>query len=83
MIKMRKGIGLGGLVLLPIVCCVGLPLLVAAGASVAAFALIGGITVGALAFAAAIGLVVVRVRRRRACASAPTTTHIAGRSPEP
>ena len=66
-----KGIGLAGMALLPIVCCVGLPLLLAAGVSVAAFALIGGITVGAVTLAAAVALLVVRARRRRACA-APT-----------
>ena len=64
-----KGIGMAGLALLPIVCCVGLPLLLAAGLSVAAFALIGGITVGAVALAAAVALLVVRTRRRRACAT--------------
>jgi hypothetical protein len=55
---------------LVVVCCAGLPLLVAAGLSVAAFALIGGITVGAIALAAAIALLVVQARRRRARATA-------------
>lgn len=64
-----KGIGLAGLALLPIACCVGLPLLLAAGVSVAAFALIGGIAVGAVALAAAVALLAVRARRRRACAT--------------
>ncbi len=64
-----RGIGLAGLALLPIVCCIGLPLLLAAGLSVAAFALIGGIAVGAVALAAVVTLLVVRARKRHACAT--------------
>jgi maltodextrin utilization protein YvdJ len=69
MSELPKGVGLAGIALLPIVCCIGLPLLIAAGLSVAAFALIGGITVAAIALAAALVLLVVRARRRRACAT--------------
>ncbi len=69
MSKLPKRIGLAGLALLPIVCCAGLPLLVAAGLSVTAFALIGGITAGLIAVAAVIALLIVRARKRRACAA--------------
>ncbi len=79
MSELRKGIGLGGIALLAIACCIGLPLLVAAGFGVAAVALVGGITAGALALAAAIGLLIVRARRRRPV-HAPPITEIARRS---
>ena len=59
MSRVRKALGLSGLALVPI-CCLGVPLLVAAGLSVGALALIGGITGGALACAAAIALLIVR-----------------------
>ena len=76
---MRSGLGAGAVALLAVACCAGLPLLVAAGLSVAAVALIGGITVGAIALGAVIGLLVVRARRRGACVS-PMTSEIPRRS---
>jgi hypothetical protein len=67
----RKGLGLGGIGLLSIACCVGLPLIVAAGFSVAAFAWVGGI---AIALTAALTLLAVWIRARRSCkTSAPPT----------
>ena len=59
MSRVRKALGLWGLALLP-VCCLGVPLLIAAGVSVAVLALIGGVTLAALACAALIVLLVVR-----------------------
>lgn len=79
MTELPKGIGVWGVAVLPIACCLGAPLLVAAGLGVAALALIAGITVGALALAAAIGLLIVRARRRTAVA-APTPSASARRS---
>ncbi len=79
MSQARKNLGLGALALVPIVCCVGLPLLLAAGISVAAFTVIGGISVGALVLGAAIALIVIRARRRRACAT-PTITNVPRRT---
>ncbi len=38
MSELRKGVGAGAFVLLPIACCVGLPLLVAAGIGAVALA---------------------------------------------
>ena len=55
MSRVRKALGLSGLALVPI-CCLGVPLLIAAGVSVGALAPIGGITVAALACAALIVL---------------------------
>ena len=60
--------GLGLIALLPI-CCLGLPLLVAASVSVAAVVWIGGIAAGAVAFAALVVVVAARVRRRRSARS--------------
>ena len=55
MSRVRKALGLAGCALLPI-CCLGVPLLIAAGVSVGALAPIGGIRDGALACAALIVL---------------------------
>ena len=76
---MRGMLGLGGVGLLAVVCCAGLPLIVAAGLSAAALAWIGGVAVGLLALAVAVALLVVRARRA-ACAvpSKPPSTE-AGR----
>ena len=60
--------GLGLIALLPL-CCLGLPLLVAASVSVAAVAWIGGIAAGAVAFAAVAVVAAARVRRRRSTRS--------------
>ena len=65
--ELRKSLGLGGIALLSIACCVGLPLIVAAGFSVAAFAWIGGIAIGAIALTAGLTLLAVRIRTRRSC----------------
>ena len=79
MSDLRRNVGFGGIALLPIACCIGLPLLVAAGFGVAAVALVGGIAVGALALGAAIGLLIVRARRRRRL-HAPPIAEIARKS---
>ena len=72
--ELRKSLGLGGIALLSIACCVGLPLIVAAGFSVAAFAWVGGIAIGAIALTAALALLAVWIRARRSCkTSAPPT----------
>ena len=60
--------GLGLIALLPI-CCLGLPLLVAASVSVAAVVWVGAIAAGAVAFAALVVVVAARVRRRRSTRS--------------
>ncbi len=65
--EVRKSLGLGGIALLSIACCVGLPLIVAAGFSVAAFAWVGGIAIGAIALTAALALLVIRIRTRHSC----------------
>ncbi|MDQ3381793.1 MAG: hypothetical protein M3546_16005 [Actinomycetota bacterium] len=71
---MRKSLGLGGIALLSIACCVGLPLIVTAGFSVAAVAWVGGIAIGAIALAAALTLLALRIRTRHSCKiSAPPT----------
>jgi hypothetical protein len=59
MSQVRRALGPLGLALLPI-CCLGVPLLIAVGVSVAALALIGAVTLAALACAAAIVLLIVR-----------------------
>ena len=59
-------LGIGALVALPIVCCVGLSILVGAGLGVAAVAWIDGLTLGVPALAVAVVLVAVHMRRRAA-----------------
>ncbi len=58
---MRNTLGAVGLGALAVVCCAGLPLLVAAGLSAAAYAWIGALALVPLALV--IGVVVVRARR--------------------
>jgi membrane protein implicated in regulation of membrane protease activity len=61
----RKNLGLGALALIPLTCCIGLPLIVAAvtGAGLAAWT--GGLTLGALAPLAVAAALILRARRRR------------------
>jgi hypothetical protein len=67
-------LGLGALVALPVVCCIGLSLLVGAGLGVAAVAWIGGLALGLVALVAAVVLVGVRARQRVAASRATRTT---------
>lgn len=60
---MRASLGAVGLALLAVVCCVALPLLVAASISAAAFAW-GGLVVGAVVAIAAFSFVFLRRRTR-------------------
>lgn len=60
---MRRRLGFGALALLPVACCIGLPLLVAAGLGVVALAEIGGAAMGGVALVAAIALLLGRSRR--------------------
>jgi len=68
MSRVRKALGLSGLALLPI-CCLGVPILIATGVSVAALAPVAGITLAAIVCAALIVLIVrgaeTRAPRRR------------------
>ncbi len=64
MSDLRKSLGLGGVGVLAIVCCAGLPLIVAAGVSAAVLAWAGGVAVGVIALGVAVALLVLRARRR-------------------
>ena len=64
MTELPKAVGLAGFALVPI-CCLGVPLLFAAGLSVTALALLAGVTVAAIARATAIGLLIAHARRSR------------------
>jgi hypothetical protein len=65
MTEARKSLGLGALALIPIGCCIGIPLIAAAGISVAVAAWAGGIVVGVLVLVAAAIVLALRVRHRR------------------
>ena len=61
----RSNFGLGGLALIPFGCCIGLPLIAAAGVSVGLAAWVGGILLAALVLIAGAALFVLRARRHR------------------
>ena len=65
MSELRKNFGTGALALLPIACCIGLPLLAAAGVSLAVAAWTGGIAAAAIAVALVLVVFTSRMRRRR------------------
>jgi len=81
MSELRKGIGVGGIALLPIVCCVGLPLLLAASVGAAAFVW-GGVAIGVLALVAVVVFVVVRRRAQASACRAPLADPHARRASE-
>ena len=60
-----KNLRLGALALIPLACCIGLPLIAAAGISAALAAWVGGITVAALVLIAAAAALILRARRQR------------------
>jgi hypothetical protein len=66
--ELAKGFSFLGVALVPF-CCLGVPLLLAAGLSLTALALIGGVTVAAIACATAIGLLIVRAGGSRGSAA--------------
>ena len=76
---MRRSLSAGGLTLLALACCAGLPLIAAAGLSAAALAWLGGVAVGTVALAVLAAILITGARRRaRGTAScntaAPTST---------
>ena len=77
MSETRKSLGWGALALIPIACCIGIPLIAAAGISVAVAAWAGGIAVGAIVLLAVATLLTLRLRRRH---HAPPFSVTRGRS---
>ena len=70
---MRKTLSVGGLALLALACCAGLPLVAAAGLSAAALAWLGGIAAGTVASAVLAAILITRAgRRARGWASCDT-----------
>jgi membrane protein implicated in regulation of membrane protease activity len=61
----RSNLGVGLLALIPIACCIGLPLIAAAGISIALAAWVGGIALAALVLTVAVAVLILRTRRRR------------------
>jgi len=73
MSELGKSLGVGGIGLLAIACCAGLPLILAAGVSAAVLAWVGGLTAGLIALGFAVALLVIRARRRsRALPATPS-----------
>jgi Cu/Ag efflux pump CusA len=60
-----QNLGLGLLALVPIACCIGLPLIAAAGVSIAVASWAGGVALAGLVLIAAGVLFAVRVRSHR------------------
>jgi len=73
----RRAVGFSAFAFVPL-CCLGVPLLLAGGVSVAGFALVGGVAAAVIA-GAAIVVVIVRTGRSRG-AAAPTDSESARRS---
>jgi len=65
----RNDVATVGILALPIACCAGLSLLLAAGLSAGALAALGGAGAGLIGFAAA--LLILGARRRRAPCPSP------------
>ena len=65
MSERRESLGFGLLALVPIACCVGLPMLAAAGVSIGAVAWVGGITLAVLVLIVGVVLFTLWVRRHR------------------
>jgi len=65
MSEQRSNLGFGLLALIPIVCCIGLPLIAAAGISVALAAWVGGLVLAVLVLIVAVVVLVLRTRRHR------------------
>ena len=61
----RSNLGFGLLALVPIGCCIGLPLIAAAGISAALAVWVGGIALAVLVLLAVVVVLVPRERRRR------------------
>ena len=61
----RSNLGVGLLALIPIACCIGLPLIAAAGISVALAAWVGGIALAALVLIVVVAGLVLRARCHR------------------
>jgi len=64
MSETQRSLGLSAIALIPIVCCIGLPLIVAAGVSLAVAAWVGGAVVGAGVLLGAVLVLGLRLRRR-------------------
>jgi len=58
----RSNLGVGLLALIPIACCIGLPLIAAAGISVALAPWVGGIALAALVLIVAVAVFALRTR---------------------
>jgi hypothetical protein len=65
MSERRADLGVGLLAVIPLACCIGLPLFAAAGISVALATWVGGIALAALVLIVALAVLVVRARRDR------------------
>ena len=60
----RQSLGFGLIALVPIVCCIGLPLIAAAGIGVGLAARLGGIALAALVLITLVVLLAVRAHRQ-------------------
>jgi asparagine N-glycosylation enzyme membrane subunit Stt3 len=60
----RSSSGMSALALIPIACCVGIPLIAAAGISAAVAAWVGGIAIGVVVLVVVTVLLALHLRRR-------------------
>lgn len=76
--RARETLGALGIGAFAVVCCAGLPAVLALVGGVTVVGLLGGGLVAAVALVACVAMLVVRARRRRDCVAPPSDRRVGG-----